>query len=106
MAWARLAQAAYPALKLLHAIPNGGHRHIGTARALQRQGVRPGIPDLFLPHARAGYHGLYIEMKRRQGGRVEVEQRETIESLRAEGFRVEVCRGWEAGRAVLVEYLT
>ena len=30
---------------------------------MKRQGVKAGVPDICLPVARNGYHGLYIELK-------------------------------------------
>ncbi len=44
-------------------MPNGGKRDKATAAVLKRQGVKAGVPDIMLPAARAGYHGLYIELK-------------------------------------------
>lgn len=49
--------------RMLFAIPNGGHRNLGTAARLKAEGVKRGVPDLFLSVPRAGYHGMYIEMK-------------------------------------------
>ena len=49
--------------RMLFAIPNGGHRDIRTAARLKAEGVKRGVPDLFLSIPRAGYCGLYIEMK-------------------------------------------
>lgn len=46
-------------------IPNGGSRHILEAVKFKKMGVRKGFPDLFLPIPRGPYHGLLIEMKRR-----------------------------------------
>lgn len=65
IAWADVSAACgvYPELALLHAIPNGGSRNKAEAAHLKRQGVRPGVPDLFLPVPKGKYHGLYIEMK-------------------------------------------
>ena len=57
----------YPEVVLLFHIPNGGRRDTAEAANLKKQGVKPGVPDLFLPVARGGYHGLFIEMKRRDG---------------------------------------
>jgi hypothetical protein len=37
---------------------------MGTAVKLQKEGVRPGVPALFLSVALGGFHGLYVEMKR------------------------------------------
>ena len=52
-----------PALKWIHAIPNGGHRSKATAGKLKAEGVTPGVSDIFVPIPANGYHGLYIEMK-------------------------------------------
>ena len=46
------------------AIPNGGKRDAAEAAHMKRQGVRAGVPDLCIPLARGGYHGLVIELKR------------------------------------------
>lgn len=61
--WADFAVGTTPELKLLHHIPNGGSRNKAEAAHLKRQGVKAGVPDIFLPVARGGYHGLYIELK-------------------------------------------
>ena len=103
--WAAMASRRCPELALLHAIPNGGSRNPIEARHLKEQGVKAGIPDLFLPCARGGFHGLYIEMKRRKGGRVSIEQKKAIIALREQGYRVEVCEGWEKARDVIKEYM-
>lgn len=103
--WAAMMEGRIPELRCLHHIPNGGSRNAIEARHLKEQGVKPGIPDIFLPVARGGYHGLYIEMKRRKGGRVSIEQKKMLLALRAQGYRVEVCRGWEEARDVICEYL-
>ena len=44
--WAEFARARLPELTLLHAIPNGGHRHKATAARLKAEGVKRGVPDL------------------------------------------------------------
>lgn len=103
--WAAVMAQRYPVLRLMHHIPNGGSRNPAEARNLRAQGVRPGVPDIFLPCARGGWHGLYIELKRQRGGRVSEEQREMLEELRREGYAAAVCEGWEAARDVITEYL-
>lgn len=103
--WAAMMEGRIPELRLLHAVPNGGSRHPVEAVHLKQQGVKPGIPDIFLPCARGPYHGLYIEMKRRKGGRVSVDQQRMILVLRAQGYKAEVCKGWEEARDTIFEYL-
>jgi hypothetical protein len=62
--WVHWQRRTTPALGLLFAIPNGGARSLRTASRLKAEGVVPGIPDLCLPVARRGFHGLWIELKR------------------------------------------
>lgn len=103
--WIAYQRALRPELDLLYHIPNGGKRGKAEAARFKTEGVKPGIPDLHLPVARHGHHSLYIEIKRRDGGRVSQAQRERITLLEAQGNRVEVCRGWEEAAEVLVDYL-
>jgi len=92
-------------LKLLFAIPNGGHRHILTAQKLKDEGVKSGVPDLFLPVAIAPYHGLFIEMKRRNGGRVSPNQKQWINALSEQGYKVVVANGADVALSAIMQYL-
>lgn len=110
--WAKLKRAELPELALFFAIPNGGDRHAAVGRQMKAEGVRAGVPDTFLPVARGGFHGLYIELKAqdrrpKRGGKggVSEAQQEWIEALRNQGFRVEVCYGWREAAAVIEDYL-
>ena len=103
--WAKLAEGKYPCLRLMHHVPNGGGRTPWEGRAFKRRGVKSGVPDIFLPAARGEYHGLWIELKRKEGGRVEESQAGFIQGLRDGGFKVDVCLGWEAARAAIEDYL-
>ena len=86
-----------PELALLYAIPNGGQRHIATARKLKAEGVRPGVPDLHLPIPRGEYAGLWIEMK---AGKNKPTSNQVWwhERLQAHGHKVVVAYG--AGQAI------
>ena len=103
--WAALESAAHPELKLLHAIPNGGKRGKAEAGRMKEAGVRAGVPDMCLPVARNGCHGLYIELKRRMGGRVSAEQVAWMDALVREGYHCALCRGWAEARKTIEEYL-
>lgn len=102
--WVDLVLNYYPELRLLHHIPNGGSRNELEAVNLKRQGVRAGVPDLFLPVARGGYHGMYIEMKAGKNKPTE-KQLWWIENLKKQGYAVSVCWGFEAARMELEKYL-
>lgn len=103
--WAGIISKRIPELDLLFAIPNGGDRHPIVAAKLKAEGVKPGIPDVFLPVARDGFHGLFIEMKRKKGGSLSGAQKQRISQLKNQGYRVEVCKGFEAARDVILNYL-
>ena len=103
--WAAYSLGAHPELKLLHAIPNGGKRSKSEAARMKAAGVKAGVPDMFLPVARGGSHGLYIELKRIKGGRVSAEQLAWMEELTREGYTCAVCHGWEEARETILDYL-
>lgn len=103
--WAERAKGRFPALALLHHIPNGGSRNPVEARHLKEQGVKPGVPDICLPVPNGRYAALYIELKRRTGGRVSDVQRGWIAALNRAGNLAVVCRGWEEARDEIIEYL-
>lgn len=87
------------------AIPNGGSRNKREAARLTAQGVKKGVPDLFIPRAAGKFHGLFIEMKREKGGRLSPDQAEWIALLRREGYAAYACHGFDNARAVIDRYL-
>jgi hypothetical protein len=85
---------------VIFAIPNGGKRNITTAKNLKREGVVPGVPDLFIPA-----WGLWIEMKRQKGGRLSPDQDEMIAYLDSIGHRVIVGYGAADASEKLLAFL-
>ena len=71
-------------------IPNEGKRSLSYAARMKRMGLRSGLPDLLVPLARGGYHGLFIEMKYGKN-KTTKEQKEWLERLSAEGYACAVC---------------
>ncbi len=102
--WAAMNFKRYPQLKLMFAIPNGEARSIVTGARLKATGVKAGVPDIFLPAVTACSPGLYLELKR-SGGTISKVQLEWIAALREEGYRVEVCYGWQEAVKVIEDYL-
>ena len=98
-------KARYPEVSLLFHIPNGGRRDAAEAANLKRQGVKPGVPDLFLPVARGGYHGLFIELKRRDGGRLSDYQKRWLHLLQRQGYAAVVCHGAKETADTIICYL-
>jgi hypothetical protein len=94
----------YPELDLLFAIPNGGARNIIVASRLKAEGVKPGVPDLMLPVARQGYHGLFIEMKIAPN-RPTKHQKEWLQNLTDQGYLATVCFSTEEAINLIKKYL-
>lgn len=80
-------ESTFPDVRMFH-IPNGGHRAISVAKKLKAEGVKAGVPDLFIPAWR-----IWIEMKRANGGKVSKEQEDWAEYLRGIGYVVIIAAG-------------
>ena len=78
-------------------IHNEGKRSLSYAARMKRMGLRSGFPDLLVPLARGGYHGLFIEMKYGKN-KTTKEQKEWLERLSAEGYACAVC--YNAAKAI------
>lgn len=104
-AWAEWARLEHPELALLFAVPNGGARDVVTGARLKAEGVKRGVPDVWLPVARCGYLGAVIELKAGKG-RPTKEQVAWLKALEEQGWLALVCVGCGAARDVLLQYLT
>lgn len=102
--WAGLSVGKYPELLRMFAVPNGGFRHPSVAAKLKAEGVKAGVPDIHLPAARAGYHGLYIEMKAGKNKPSEA-QIEWMTDLEDAGYACYVCYSADKAAAVIESYL-
>ena len=103
--WADLMSEQIPELTLLLHIPNGGLRSKTEAVRFKRVGVKPGVPDLFLPVVRNGYHGLWIEMKRQKGGKLSGIQAAWLAELNNQGYLAVCCHGADEAIGILSRYL-
>lgn len=90
---------------LIFAIPNGGSRNKLEAANLKRQGVKAGVPDLFVPVARRGFHGLFIEMKYGKNKTTSA-QDDWLNALNREGYLAKVCYGYAEAVELLKYYFS
>lgn len=102
-------RAKYPVLgELLIHIPNGGSRkNAYEGWRLKVQGVRAGVSDLFLPIARNGFHGLWLEFKAAPPNNAPISpgQKEWLALMQAQGYAAHLCLGVDAAMKVLDDYL-
>ncbi len=105
--WIRKNQIQYPKLQLAYSTLNGVRLSPRLRAKMKRQGNRRGVPDIVLPvksHDQK-YSGLYLELKRCQGGSVSKEQRDYISKLQEEGYMAAVAKGHMAAIEVVKNYL-
>lgn len=102
--WAALNEDRYPELALLYANPLGGKRPPRTAARMKAEGARAGVPDITLPVARHGYHGLYIEMKYGRNTTTP-EQDWWLNQLRQQRYDTAICYCFEDARDAILGYL-
>lgn len=111
MIWAQQHVERWPCLEWLHHIPNGGAR--GETKAFARQaggqmkalGTKAGVPDLHLPFPCGQYAGLYIEMKKPNGGDTTDRQEAFLAYAVANHYACAVCHTWQDAVEVLQMYL-
>lgn len=88
----------------LFAIPNGGLRSKAVAVKLSLEGVRKGVPDLFLPVPNIEYIGFFIELKK-HSGKVSREQKDWVEYLSSVGYKALIIYGWEDAAKEISHYM-
>ncbi len=88
-------------------IPNGGDRHAAVGKKLQREGVKKGVPDIFVALPAGGYSGLFIEFKaaKPHASDVSEEQKAWLEKLEAAGYKALVCKGTQEAKEAIFNYV-
>lgn len=104
--WAMYAARMGIPERLLFAIPNGGRRDAVTGARLKAEGVRAGVPDMFLAVPRKNAPGLFLELKKAKGGQVSGSQKQMHHELAEAGYPVCVCRGWDQARRAIENYMS
>jgi len=88
--WARDNEKNYPFLWMLHSSLNGVKLSKTQAGKAKASGMLSGVPDLFLPVPKNGFHGLYIEMKSEKG-RIMPSQSRYLKTVSDFGYAAFVC---------------
>lgn len=89
----------FPKVRIF-AVPNGIRTSIGAAVKAKKEGVRTGVPDLFVSEWR-----LFIEMKREKGGRLSEAQKDWKEYLESVGYSVIVAHGFNDAKIQIAQFL-
>jgi len=112
ISWAKLmvSTGQEPRLRFLRSGFEGLRLTMGVRMQCKRQSITTGWPDLFLAVPRklqTGYYccGLFVELKRIQGGTVSAEQSRMIGDLNSLGYKATICRGSDAAIKEIKRYL-
>ena len=92
------------AVRRTYAIPNGGGRTKRQAAELREEGVRPGVPDIFVSYPVGALKGLYLELKSLTGDPSR-EQREWLNESVDLGYAAACCRGAREAMTVWLAYV-
>jgi len=87
----------------LLAIPNGSYRDAITGARLKSEGVRRGVPDLFLAVPVAHYAGFWLELKK-PGGSASDEQLAVLDYLERH-YRTAICDSFQGAIDAISQYL-
>lgn len=71
---------------------------------MKKEGLRSGVPDIFVAEPRGSYHGLFIEMKSKNG-KVSQDQKTFLEKAGEKNYFCFVCFSFEEARGVVKSYL-
>lgn len=95
-------------------LPGGPETRARYMAHLKKMGLKPGASDLFLAkpvqlepdhRPQLWYHGAWFEMKRIKRSSTSSDQVAFLLNMRKEGYYVDVCKGFDAFRASLTNYL-
>lgn len=102
--------APFPALNFAFAIPNGGLRgesekgRMIRGAQMKNEGVRRGVPDIFVPVPCGQYAGLFIEMKKVKNGKISPEQKKYIDFLNKVGYHAVLSNGYLEAKEIVINY--
>lgn len=90
---------------IFHHSPNEGKRSYFERFKLKIMGVSSGFPDLFIPIAKGGYHGLFIELKIKPNKCTD-NQKKWIKYIIEQGYKADICYDFDEAKKVIDDYLS
>jgi hypothetical protein len=91
-------------LELMYATASGVKLPMGLIVKCKLCGIiKKGLPDVVLPYARNGYHGMYLELKT-ETGTPTPEQSFFIQKLKEEGYFATVVFGFNNAVKTIEDY--
>lgn len=85
--------------------PNGMKLPASVAIKFKLLGYRKGTSDIMIFEARKGYNGLFIEMKKRKGGKRSDDQKKFCQDALDRGYKAVFADGSTVAIAFIEDYL-
>lgn len=94
--------------------PDSGKTNAIRGMRAKQTGMQSGVADVFLPLARHGCHGLYIELKinpahpanKGKKGKVSDDQKAFGAQVQEDGYGWAVAEGWQEAASIIEKYLS
>jgi hypothetical protein len=68
-------------------------------------GMSVGCSDLFIAYPVPPYAGMFLELKRTEGGRIGIEQQRFVDRMGLVGYKAVICMGWVKAKEAIELYL-
>lgn len=86
-------------------IPNEGKRSYFYGAKMRAMGLQKGFPDIFIPTAKKGFYGLFIELKRDDKAYPSKEQIEWLRYLNGQGYKALIAYGAKHAISEIEKYM-
>lgn len=100
IAWCRLQRNGLE--QAIH-IPNEGKRSPRRGAQLKREGMKPGVLDIFIPLAKGGWHGMWLELKS-HGKKPTADQSRFLTGMIAQGYLAAWTDSQDVALRMLADY--
>jgi len=100
----KIQERTNPLYANIFAIPNGGQRHIKVAAKLKAEGVKAGVPDIFVAVPTDHAAGLFVEMKIKPN-KPSKHQQAWMDRLEASGYDCVVCYSAEEAYKAITDHI-
>lgn len=85
-------------------IPNEGKRSLPLALIMKAEGLKPGVPDIFIPWPTPSHHGMFIEFKSKTN-KLTKQQQDMFDKLTRRGYACQLCYTWIEAASAFTQYL-
>ena len=96
----------WPAVRYCASLGGQYQKSLFQRKRAKETGYVAGFPDLQICEARAGYFGLFIELKLNKRCYPSKPQLDWIHDLETRGYKAEVCKGFDSCINLLEEYFS